>query len=166
MPDDAHERLDMFIDWCNTYSREKGFVRLWSTFWRPLIVACHPSSMRSILKTAGEWLNKRSGSYRLITITYIRHYRFYFGISNVIYCLFAEPKPLNMRSGYRTLRDWLGDGLLISGGEKWARNRRLLTPAFHFDILKPYIHVYNDSAGVFVVGYELYCGKIGLYAYV
>ncbi|KAH3871925.1 cytochrome P450 4F1-like isoform X2 [Dreissena polymorpha] len=113
MPDDAHERLDMFIDWCNTYSREKGFVRLWSTFWRPLIVACHPSSMRSILKT-------------------------------------AEPKPLNMRSGYRTLRDWLGDGLLISGGEKWARNRRLLTPAFHFDILKPYIHVYNDSAGVFV----------------
>ena len=49
------------------------------------------------------------------------------------------------------VRDWLGDGLLISGGGKWARNRRLLTPAFHFDILKPYIDVYNDSANILVV---------------
>jgi cytochrome P450 len=58
---------------------------------------------------------------------------------------------MNLTSGYRTLKDWLGDGLLISGGDKWARNRRLLTPAFHFDILKPYIDVYNDSANVLIV---------------
>lgn len=64
---------------------------------------------------------------------------------------FIEPKPQNLTSGYRTLKDWLGDGLLISGGDKWARNRRLLTPAFHFDILKPYIHVYNDSANILIV---------------
>ena len=56
-----------------------------------------------------------------------------------------------MTSGYRTLKAWLGDGLLIAGGDKWARNRRLLTPAFHFDILKPYLNVYNDSTDVFKV---------------
>ena len=39
---------------------------------------------------------------------------------------------------------WIGDGLLLSRGEKWFRNRRLLTPAFHFDILRPYIDVYNS----------------------
>ncbi|XP_077997204.1 leukotriene-B4 omega-hydroxylase 3-like [Glandiceps talaboti] len=45
-------------------------------------------------------------------------------------------------------KDWLGDGLLISSGQKWARNRRLLTPAFHFDILKPYVKIYNESTHV------------------
>ena len=46
---------------------------------------------------------------------------------------------------------WLiGRGLLIANGKRWARARRLLTPAFHFDILRPYIKVYNDAARVLV----------------
>ena len=52
-------------------------------------------------------------------------------------------EPKNKRV-YNFFAPWLGDGLLISKGKKWARNRRLLTPAFHFDILKPYIQVYNS----------------------
>lgn len=39
-----------------------------------------------------------------------------------------------------------GDGLLNSSGKKWQRNRRLITPAFHFNVLKPYIAIYNQSA--------------------
>ena len=45
---------------------------------------------------------------------------------------------------------WLGDGLLLSTGKKWARNRRLLTPAFHFNILKPYVSVYHDCVQMLV----------------
>ena len=44
-----------------------------------------------------------------------------------------------------------GDGLLLSSGKKWARNRRLLTGAFHFDVLKPYLSVYSETADVLLV---------------
>ena len=44
----------------------------------------------------------------------------------------------------------IGRGLLIANGQRWARARRLLTPAFHFDILRPYISVYNEAARLLV----------------
>ena len=62
----------------------------------------------------------------------------------------TEPKPMGI-GVYRYGKPWLGDGLLISRGKKWARNRRLLTPAFHFDILKPYMKVNNQATEIFMV---------------
>ncbi|XP_053563152.1 ultra-long-chain fatty acid omega-hydroxylase isoform X1 [Bombina bombina] len=49
---------------------------------------------------------------------------------------------------YGFLRPWLGDGLLLSRGEKWMKHRRLLTPAFHFDILKHYVKIFNKSTDI------------------
>ena len=66
----------------------------------------------------------------------------------IIYC--KEPKSKN-GGGYSFGLPWLGDGLLISGGQKWARNRRLLTPAFHFDVLKPYMDVNNVCSDILLV---------------
>ncbi|XP_059689072.1 ultra-long-chain fatty acid omega-hydroxylase [Gavia stellata] len=49
---------------------------------------------------------------------------------------------------YGFLKPWLGDGLLLSRGQKWARHRRLLTPAFHWDVLKSYVGVFNQSTHI------------------
>ena len=62
--------------------------------------------------------------------------------------LFPEPKSRHI---YGLIMDWLGEGLLVSNGEKWHRNRHLLTPAFHFDILKQYMTINNEAVNVLLV---------------
>lgn len=49
---------------------------------------------------------------------------------------------------YDFLRPWLGDGLLISRGEKWRDRRHALTPAFHFEALKNNNVLFNRHAQV------------------
>ncbi|NXA81685.1 CP4F3 hydroxylase, partial [Thryothorus ludovicianus] len=52
---------------------------------------------------------------------------------------------------YGFLKPWLGEGLLLSGGQRWARHRRLLTPAFHGDVLRAYLGIFNRSTRVLLV---------------
>lgn len=44
-----------------------------------------------------------------------------------------------------------GNGLLVSKGQKWFRHRRLLTPGFHYDVLKPYVKLMSDSTKTLLV---------------
>ena len=72
--------------------------------------------------------------------------------NDMAYCLRPEPKPMGL-GVYAYGKQWIGDGLLVSSGAKWARNRRLMTPAFHFDVLKPYVIVKNKAAELILVNY-------------
>lgn len=47
-----------------------------------------------------------------------------------------------------------GKGLLILHGPKWFQHRRLLTPGFHYEILKYYVPLVADSAKVMLVGID------------
>lgn len=44
-----------------------------------------------------------------------------------------------------------GYGLLLLKGQKWFQHRRMLTPAFHSDILKPYVKLMVDSVQMMLV---------------
>ena len=61
------------------------------------------------------------------------------------------PKP----SIYRIMLDkWIGDGLLTSNGRKWQKNRKLLTPAFHYTILSSFLPVYCRATHVMLQLWE------------
>ncbi|XP_042346541.1 cytochrome P450 4B1-like [Plectropomus leopardus] len=57
---------------------------------------------------------------------------------------------------YCFIEPWIGDGLLVSKGQKWFRHRRLLTPGFHYDVLKPYTKLMADSAKTMLDKWESY----------
>ncbi|XP_016916223.1 cytochrome P450 4g15 [Apis cerana] len=47
---------------------------------------------------------------------------------------------------YRFFKPWLGDGLLISTGQKWRNHRKLIAPTFHLNVLKSFIDLFNANA--------------------
>ncbi|KAF7381517.1 hypothetical protein HZH66_013911 [Vespula vulgaris] len=51
---------------------------------------------------------------------------------------------------YKYMEPWLGQALLTSTGKKWMRDRKLITPAFHFNILEQYAIVMSEKADIFV----------------
>ncbi|XP_058244807.1 cytochrome P450 4A6-like isoform X1 [Hemibagrus wyckioides] len=83
---------------------------------------------------------------------------------DIIYLFVHHPsyvKPILATTGpkdisYRFLISWIGEGLLVSAGQKWFCHRRLLTPGFHYDILKPYMNLLADSANIMLDKWEVY----------
>ncbi|GJQ86415.1 hypothetical protein Trydic_g10324 [Trypoxylus dichotomus] len=51
---------------------------------------------------------------------------------------------------YNYMRNWLGAGLLTAHGDRWRKHRKIITPAFHFQILEEFIDVFNNQSEVLV----------------
>uniref|UniRef100_A0A8C5ULN7 Cytochrome P450 family 4 subfamily B member 1 n=1 Tax=Microcebus murinus TaxID=30608 RepID=A0A8C5ULN7_MICMU len=54
----------------------------------------------------------------------------------------GDPKAADV---YDFFLQWIGKGLLVLEGPKWFQHRKLLTPGFHYDVLKPYVAVFAES---------------------
>ncbi|XP_074240560.1 cytochrome P450 4F11-like isoform X3 [Saimiri boliviensis] len=104
----TEEGVKRLIQLVTTYPQ--GF-KLWLGPTFPLLVLCHPDTVRAITSAS------------------------------------AAVAPKN-KVFYDSVKPWMGDGLLLSAGDKWSRHRRMLTPAFHFNILKPYVAIFNKSVNI------------------
>lgn len=65
--------------------------------------------------------------------------------------LLGSTKHMDKSFIYNFIHPFLKTGLLTSSGEKWHARRKLLTPAFHFDILKEYLEVFRDESDKLVI---------------
>ncbi|CAH0557341.1 unnamed protein product [Brassicogethes aeneus] len=80
--------------------------------------------------------------------------------------ILSSRKTIEKSSQYTFLHNWLGQGLLTAGGDKWYKRRKVITPAFHFSILEEFIEVFESVGNVFVekIGQEK--EKFNIYPYV
>ncbi|XP_036304428.1 cytochrome P450 4B1 [Pipistrellus kuhlii] len=63
----------------------------------------------------------------------------------------GDPKAPDV---YNYFLQWIGKGLLVLDGPKWFQHRKLLTPGFHYDVLKPYVKVFADSTNTMLDKWE------------
>uniref|UniRef100_A0A2K5Y1Q3 Cytochrome P450 family 4 subfamily A member 11 n=1 Tax=Mandrillus leucophaeus TaxID=9568 RepID=A0A2K5Y1Q3_MANLE len=59
----------------------------------------------------------------------------------------------------RFLAPWIGYGLPLLNGQKWHQHWRMLTPAFHYDILKSYMGLMADSIHMILDKWEELIGQ-------
>ncbi|XP_013173703.1 PREDICTED: cytochrome P450 4C1, partial [Papilio xuthus] len=60
--------------------------------------------------------------------------------------ILAHSRNITKNRPYDFLEPWLGAGLLISTGSKWHRRRKILTPTFHFNILRNFSKVFEEKS--------------------
>uniref|UniRef100_UPI003B5C9B81 cytochrome P450 4C1-like n=1 Tax=Leguminivora glycinivorella TaxID=1035111 RepID=UPI003B5C9B81 len=60
---------------------------------------------------------------------------------------------------YNVIKPWLKDGLLLSSGEKWQTRRKILTPTFHFNILRQFSVTLQENAQKLVAVLEATSGR-------
>lgn len=83
--------------------------------------------------------------------------------------IFTSSKVFDKSFGYEMFHNWLGTGLLISSGkvntklieiflvikvtfsgDKWRKHRKIITPAFHFQILPEFIDAFNTNSDILI----------------
>lgn len=64
--------------------------------------------------------------------------------------ILSSQKWLDKGYDYDLIKPWLGTGLLISTGKKWHQRRKILTPAFHFQILEKFVEIMDEQGKVLV----------------
>ncbi|CRK87607.1 CLUMA_CG001403, isoform A [Clunio marinus] len=81
--------------------------------------------------------------------------------------ILSSQKILKKANDYDLMRSWLGDGLLISSGKKWFQRRKIITPAFHFQILERFVETMDEQGKVLIEVLNKFNGEdINIYPFI
>ncbi|XP_039304282.1 cytochrome P450 4C1-like [Solenopsis invicta] len=106
-----------------------------------------------IISTLLDFLHPVDGLFKLLTTrcdTYypiykMQYYLFLTAISirhpDDLEVILNSTKHIDKSILYKLLHPWLGTGLLTSKCSKWQSRRKILTPAFHFNILQQFVEI-------------------------
>ncbi|XP_045768925.1 cytochrome P450 4C1-like isoform X1 [Maniola jurtina] len=78
---------------------------------------------------------------------------------NDIETILSSTKFIEKQQPYTFLKRWLGQGLLTSYGKKWQVRRKLLTPTFHFNILRKFFRTFEEETKIFLEKIEAEVGN-------
>lgn len=73
--------------------------------------------------------------------------------------ILTSQKLLDKSEDYDFAIPWLGTGLLISTGKKWFQRRKILTPAFHFQILEKFVEIMDEQGNLLIEKLKKLDGK-------
>nr|QVK45573.1 cytochrome P450 [Brachionus paranguensis] len=73
---------------------------------------------------------------------------------DIVEAFFTSSQHTKKSWQYNLVHPWLGTGLLTSEGDKWYSRRRLLTKAYHFEILEKFNEIMNEHAELLVQKFE------------
>ncbi|XP_067685428.1 cytochrome P450 4F6-like [Haliotis asinina] len=113
--------------------------------WRTGNLHLFPKLFEECVAVQQEWMQKYPKYYRVWIGPFHPVIRVYHPDTIRAIIKSSEPKSMGFGGAYATLLPWLGEGLLVAAGQRWYRTRRLLAPAFKFDILKSYVDVSNNT---------------------
>ena len=69
---------------------------------------------------------------------------------NDVEVLLAKGSSIDKSEEYEYTKDWIGEGLITSTGQKWFARRKIITPAFHFSILQSFVKIFVRNSEIFV----------------
>ena len=112
------------------------------------------SNLNRIFDTELKNVLKHQQQKKTLSLFFLLQMLFHFGPNTVLWGYHPETvEPLFNNSAellgksvqYDCLMRWLGTGLLTSTGKKWHSRRKMLTPAFHFQILDDALSTFNSK---------------------
>ncbi|XP_076762871.1 cytochrome P450 4g15-like [Xylocopa sonorina] len=90
-------------------------------------------------------------------------------ILNKLYVFLYHPRDVELilkstvniekSADYDYFKPWLGNGLLISSGEKWRQHRKIIAPTFHQSILKTFVPFFYQNSRDLVIRLREKVGK-------